>query len=427
MKKLLLSTLLLLLPMLVSAYNIAILNSDGVTIYYFYISNNTELEVANGNTPYKGVVKIPSTVEVNGNPLKVTAIGYYAFSGCSELTSVTIPNTVTRISNNAFFGCSGLTSLSIPSSVTEIGNNVFYGCSGLKTLTVPNSITSLGTSAFSGCSGLTSVNIPSSITGIPDGLFFGCSGLTSAKIPNAVKSIGNQAFWGCSELKTVTIPSSVTSIGQSAFYDCKKLTSVTIPSAVTSIGDYAFFGCEGLSSVKIPNAVTTIGLDAFYDCTGLTSLTIGSSVTSIGDDAFWNCKKLTSVTSEMVTPCPINEGCFNWQVFQNATLYVPQGTARTYRNTNYWSKFKTIDGEEPQTITSVKAATESIPMQISSRDGFLTVKSELEGQSVSVYTVDGKALGSARVNGGQAIIATHLPKGAIVVVKVGERSVKASL
>ena len=161
-------------------------------------------------------------------------LGYGAFSGCSGLTSMTIPSSVTEIGESAFHGCSGLTSLTIPSGVTSIGYYAFIGCSGLKSLTIPSSVTSIGESAFQGCSGLSSLTIPSSVTSISDFAFYGCSGLTSLTIPSSVTSIGNYAFVGCSGL-----------------------TSLTIPSGVTSIGNYAFVGCSGLISIyaymeKIP-------------------------------------------------------------------------------------------------------------------------------------------------------------------------------
>ena len=112
----------------------------------------------------------------------------------------------------AFSGCSGLTSLTIPSSVTEIGSYAFEDCSGLTSLTIPSSVTSIGWYAFEGCSGLTSLTIPSSVTEIGRETFMGCSGLTSLTIPSSVTSIGWSAFSGCSGLTSLTIPSSVTSI-----------------------------------------------------------------------------------------------------------------------------------------------------------------------------------------------------------------------
>ena len=101
-------------------------------------------------------------------------IGSYAFSGCSGLTSLTIPSNITYIGGGAFEGCSGLTSLTIPSNITYIGGGAFEGCSGLKSINIPSSITFIGEGTFSGCSGLRSINIPSSVTKIGKYAFQGC-------------------------------------------------------------------------------------------------------------------------------------------------------------------------------------------------------------------------------------------------------------
>ena len=129
----------------------------------------------------------------------------YAFSGCSGLTSLTIPSSVTEIGSYAFEDCSGLTSLTIPSSVTSIGWSAFSGCSGLTSLTIPSSVTSIGYYAFSGCSGLTSLTIPSSVTSIDDNAFSGCSGLTSIYVyPEKVPILGTGVFSGC-DAKNCTV------------------------------------------------------------------------------------------------------------------------------------------------------------------------------------------------------------------------------
>ena len=154
----------------------------------------------------------------------------------------------------------------------KLGDYAFSGCSGLTSLTIPSSVTSIGDFAFSGCSGLTSLAIPSSVTSIGWGAFYGCSGLTSLTIPSSVTEIGREAFKGCSGLTSLTIPSSVTSIYREAFSGCSGLTSLTIPSRVTSIGYGAFSGCSGLTSLVIPSSVTSIDIEAFAGCSGLTSI-----------------------------------------------------------------------------------------------------------------------------------------------------------
>ena len=276
----------------------------------------------------------------------VTSIGSSAFSGCTGLTSITIPDSVTSvgsgafggtawynnqpdglvyagkvaykykgtmpsntsielkegtlgIADSAFYGCTGLTSVTIPNSVTSIGDEAFYRCSGLTSVTIGNGVTSIGSSAFSGCTGLTTVNwnatecTSAGSYGYP--IFHGCSNLATVNIGDNVKIIPSYAFYEYSGLTSVTIGGKVTSIGEYAFC-CSGLTSVTIPDSVTSIGNRAFYGCTGLTSVNIGNSVTSIGDETFCYCTGLTSVTIGNSVTSIGNSAFSGCKGLTSIT-----------------------------------------------------------------------------------------------------------------------------------
>ncbi len=360
--KLLLTALISMLCATSFAHDIAVANA-GKTIYYTFTNNNTELAVSYQGSSYNefsdeysGNVVIPKTVTYNGKTYNVTSIGEYAFFDCSNLTSITIPNSVTsigqcafsrsgltsveipnsvtNISGYAFQSCSSLTSITIGNSVTNIGAQAFNACPVLssvhisdlaawcnisfvdanaanplyyaqhlylngeevKDLVIPNSVTSIGKYAFQGCSGLTSVTIPNSVTSINQSAFASCSSLTSVTIPNSVTNIYTSAFRNCSGLTSVTIPNSVTSIGSSVFYNCSSLTSVTIPNSVTSIGSSAFYNCSSLTSVTIPNSVTSIGTYSFGNCSGLTSVTIPNSVTILAGAAFYNCSSLTSVT-----------------------------------------------------------------------------------------------------------------------------------
>ena len=282
-----------------------------------------------GSSAFQGCSSLTSVTIPNS----VTSIHAGAFSNCSSLPVInniryadtylveavdktpatyTIKDGTKWIGHDAFSGCSSLTSMTIPNSVTCIYGLAFYKCSCLTSVTIPNSVTSIGGAAFCGCSSLTSVSIPNNVASIDQGTFSCCSSLTSVTIPNSVTSIGQDAFNSCSSLASVTIPNSVTSIGEKAFYGCSSLNSITIPNSVTSIGGYAFAG----SSIKkpvynkhlfaylptsyegayiIPNGITSVISGAFKDCTGLASLTIPNSVTSIGYDACSGCTNLLSV------------------------------------------------------------------------------------------------------------------------------------
>ena len=123
-----------------------ITSTENYTVEVTYFSSQEYQELA-----YTGSVVIPSSVEYGRKKYRVTCIGDYAFSGCSSLTSVTIPNSVTSIGRSAFEGCSSLTSITIPNSFTSIGDYAFSSCIGLTNVTIPNSVISIGQSAFNRC------------------------------------------------------------------------------------------------------------------------------------------------------------------------------------------------------------------------------------------------------------------------------------
>ena len=340
-------------------------------------------------------------------PDSVTSIGEYAFYNCSGLTSVTIPDGITSIGSSAFNGCSGLTLIAWnATNCASVGSDrfparypIFSGCSNLTTVTIGDNVKTIPGYAFYNCTGLTSVTIGNGVTSIGKDAFSGCSErtavyytgdvadwcgiafgsndanplcyahnlyindelVTELVIPDSVTSIGNYAFYGWFGLTSVTIPGSVKSIGDNAFSGCirlievRNLSSLSITAGKTSngavgyhakhiyktgesylhttadgfqfyengnevylvtyngsssdlilpyncngknyaINQYAFYYCTGLTSITIPDGVTIIGNEAFSGCEGLTSVTIPDSVKNIGNSVFSGCKGLTSVT-----------------------------------------------------------------------------------------------------------------------------------
>lgn len=321
MKKITFLIITMLLPLIAMADAVEI---DG--IYYNLITKENVAEVTQKPSKYSGNVTIPSSISYGGVDYSVMAIGTNSFYECTNLKSVTIPNSVTSIGNKAFYKCGALTSVTISNNLKSISDWAFYGCSVLTSITIPKSTTYIGSAAFYGCSGLTTITIPHSVKGIEENAFSNCNlseiiveeggiydsrnncnaiiikstdklivGCKNTTIPNSVTTIGHHAFEGCSGLTSITIPNSVTSIEKFAFFG-SGLTSITIPSSVTTMGYAAFSGCKALTSVKIPSSVTTIEGSTFYGCTGLTSIIIPDGVTRIEDEAFEACYSLTSVT-----------------------------------------------------------------------------------------------------------------------------------
>ena len=316
-----------------------------------YTTTDGEVTITDCDEAATGELIIPDTIEGNpvtriGNsafsfcssltgitiPDGVTITGYFAFAYCTSLTSITIPDSVISIGDFAFEACTSLTSITIPVSVISIGHFAFNECISLTSITIGDGLTSIESGAFYRCTSLTSIILPVTVTSIGAGAFGHCTSLTSITIPDSITNIGGGAFTGCSALRRIevgagnvnytdvngvlfntemtllhtypaaktganyVIPDSVTNIGADAFQGCTSLMDITIPDSVSSIGNSAFSGCTSLTNIIIPDGVTSIGHDTFASCSSLTSIAIPDSVTSIGDQAFRDCTSLRSIT-----------------------------------------------------------------------------------------------------------------------------------
>jgi len=154
-------------------------------------------------------------------------------------------------------------------------------------------------------------------------------------------------------------------------------------------------------------------------CSGLKSVTIGNGVTNIDNYAFSDCDIL-EVISKIEDPFNIETNTFSNNTFFNATLYVPSGTIEKYKAKNGWKEFVYIEEGVPSGIEQPLSKTR----QIQSEDGVLTIQDIKNGISVSVYNANGTFVGSTISQNERAIINTNMQPGSVVIVKIGEQSVK---
>ena len=238
----------------------------------------------------------------------VTSIDPQAFKECSQITKLTIPNSVTYMAGEVLYNLGQLEDLTIPFIGSEVklpnqyyqyplgylfGNRTYEGATVIYQSYHQNSTTGLNSQSYRMPNSLRTVTV----TGgqIVGGAFYGMTKLTTVNMPANLTHIGSHAFYNCQSLTNISIPSTVTSIGIGAFGTCKLLNNVTIPSGVTSLSDSMFANCTSLTNITFNSTIQTIGNGVFKN-TGLREFTVQEGTTSIGSTAFSGCPSLNKVT-----------------------------------------------------------------------------------------------------------------------------------
>lgn len=404
--KILLIILAFMMSANVFAYDFAVENADGVTIYYNYINDGKELEVTyyvNYQFTYYGNVVIPEEVTYMNRTRKVTSIGYSAFHGCGLLTSVTVPSSVTSIGAQAFKDCSGLTSVAIPNSVTYIGDYAFHGCSGLTLVPIPNGVTFIGENAF-----------------------YGCSGLTSVVIPNSVTYIGNQAFDGIDMPTVISLIENPFRIyGKSSPYDrafsANTFNNATLYVPKGTIEKYK--ATEGWKDFLFIEEGT--GPNGGGE-TPETKKCAKPTIAYLNGKLIFNCDTEGATCQYTITDDDIKSGSAN-ELQLGVTYRISVYAVNSgYENSETATATLCWIDVEPQTegITNIATNVRALPVIIQNNGSALTVSGVDDGTPISVYSINGTQAGSAISQNGAATIPTTLQSGSAAIVKIGDKNIK---
>jgi len=312
-----------------------------------YITNNGAITI----TAYTGnssAVVIPSTIF--GFP--ITSIGTNVFFNCTNLTGVTLPNTVTNLENSAFAGCTALTSVVVPGGA--VGSGAFSNCVALTNAILADNITSIADSEFSDCSALTTIIIPGGVTNIGDFAFSDCYSLSGVYFLGDAPVADATVFAGDNYVTNYYLPT--TSGWGATFADTPTvpvLFTIVTNSGAIMITKYIGIG----GSVVVPGTInglpmTTIASGAFFGCASLTNITIGSNVVNTATgQAFVGCPNLQAIFVDALNPVysSVAGVLFN----QKVLIFCPNGITGDYTIPNGVAKIGTYAFEYCSGLTSV--------------------------------------------------------------------------
>ncbi len=281
------------------------------TVQNYYGASLSEVETATYYIP----ASLRSVTITGGNILSG------AFSDCSEIEYIAIPESITSIGYMAFSECINLKEINIPNGVTSIAPGTFNKCMSLESVIIPDSVELIDFFAFAYCENLMHITLGKGVTTIvgsgPDDAFFQCIKLVDICNKSSLVIEKGSSENGCIGYYAINIYTpdsgeSTLDMTDGGYVFCSDDTTayligylgdnteLTLPENYNGNGyeiyEYAFWKCDGITSIIMPDSVTNIGDYAFYYCTGLKNLVISSGVTSLKEGLLYSCSALESLT-----------------------------------------------------------------------------------------------------------------------------------
>lgn len=400
-------------------------------------------------------------------PNSVTKLGNYVFTNCEKIREIVIPNSVTEMGGSIFSNCGKLENVTLSTSLKSIPGGAFSSCGSLTSIVIPNSVTTIGEYAFSD-SNLNSIIIPEYVESINNNAFGYCKNLEYATLNENLEIIGSNCFNGCENLKSIVIPDKVEKLESWTFYNCHSLTTVTLGKKIGIIEDSAFRDCPALAEINvlapIPPEIQNGNFSNSNYMDAVVNVPAESLETYRNDDSwknFWNI--MGKDFSSGVTVNPIKGRCAAPSLSMNgynivATCSTANAQVRVIVNPDDAGSETISAGESismngqyqitayaeaPDHLASelvfatlvwinptLSSGLENVTMpdhkavMIQASEGEIRIYGTESGQTVSVYTIDGRTIYSGKAAADETVIPYDGILKGIAIVKYAEKTVK---
>lgn len=303
-----------------------------------------------GNNYSETSINVPSSILVDGVEYQVTALADCALNNCHNLISVTLPSSIKKIGSYAFSCCDKLKEIALPEGIESLQGSVFFNCY-LDKIIIPTTLKELKFGAFN--SEISSGNVNQ--VWISD-----LSKWCKVQIDGYYSSPRGNIYLNGEKLNNIVIPDDITEVLPYTFL-ANGAQTITIPNHVTSIGKNSFRSSSAVS-IKVGNGVRIIEERAITGA-NFEYIELGENVDTIVSPSFEGVgsKLKTFICYSLIPPVfTTNEAFYrDWNDetefynLDNATLLVPKGSQKLYRNAPVWSRFGLIKEMEEDNAISI--------------------------------------------------------------------------